>query len=57
VQTIDNLVQDFLAQKVIAVVGVSDRRETGSNRNYNKFKDGMMRRLWKMCGFLSVIGG
>lgn len=32
------LVQDFLAQKTIAVVGVSDRRETGSNASYRKFK-------------------
>ena len=36
---IDNLVQDFLAQKKIAVVGVSDKRETGCNSNYKKFKD------------------
>ena len=36
--TIDTLVQDFLAQKIIAVVGVSDRRETGANRNYKTFK-------------------
>jgi predicted CoA-binding protein len=36
---IDNLVQDFLAQKKIAVVGVSDKRETGCNLNYKKFKD------------------
>ncbi|HEU4745914.1 MAG TPA: CoA-binding protein [Anaerolineales bacterium] len=35
---IDNLVQDFLAQKVIAVVGVSNQRETGANRNYKTFK-------------------
>jgi len=35
---IDDLVQDFLAQKVIAVVGVSDKRETGANRNYKTFK-------------------
>ena len=35
---IDNLVQDFLAQKVIAVVGVSDQRETGANKNYKTFK-------------------
>lgn len=35
---IDHLVQDFLAQKVIAVVGVSDQRETGANRNYKIFK-------------------
>lgn len=32
------LVQDFLAQKKIAVVGVSDKRESGSNANYRKFK-------------------
>jgi uncharacterized protein len=35
---IDTLVQDFLAQKRIAVVGVSDRRETGCNLSYRKFK-------------------
>jgi uncharacterized protein len=36
--TIDRLVQDFLAQKKIAVVGVSDKRETGCNLGYRKFK-------------------
>ena len=36
---IDNMVKDFLAQKKIAVVGVSDKRETGCNLNYKKFKD------------------
>ena len=36
---IDNLVQDFLAQKKIAVVGVSNKRETGCNANYKRFKD------------------
>lgn len=36
--TIDNLVHDFLAQKIIAVVGVSDKRETGANLNYRTFK-------------------
>jgi predicted CoA-binding protein len=35
---IDTLVQDFLAQKKIAVVGVSDKRETGCNLAYRKFK-------------------
>jgi uncharacterized protein len=35
---IDNLVQDFLAQKKIAVVGVSDKRDTGCNLAYRKFK-------------------
>jgi predicted CoA-binding protein len=35
---IDSLVQDFLAQKKIAVVGVSDKRETGCNLAYRKFK-------------------
>jgi predicted CoA-binding protein len=35
---IDNFVQDFLAQKKIAVVGVSDKRETGCNLAYNNFK-------------------
>lgn len=38
-KNIDNLVQDFLAQKKIAVVGVSDKRETGCNLNYTKFKE------------------
>jgi predicted CoA-binding protein len=36
---IDELVQDFLAQKSIAVVGVSDRRETGCNAAYKRFKE------------------
>ena len=36
---IDNLVRDFLAQKKIAVVGVSDKRETGCNLAYKKFKE------------------
>ena len=35
---IDTLVQDFLAQKRIAVVGISDKRETGCNLSYRKFK-------------------
>ncbi len=35
---VDSLVKDFLAQKKIAVVGVSDKRETGCNLNYLKFK-------------------
>ena len=36
---IDILVKDFLAQKRVAVVGVSDRRETGCNLAYRRFKD------------------
>lgn len=36
---LDNLVQDFLAQKRIAVVGVSDKRETGCNAAYKRFKE------------------
>ena len=36
---IDDLVQDFLAQKKIAVVGVSDRRDTGCNMAYKRFRD------------------
>ena len=36
---IDTLVHDFLAQKKIAVVGVSDKRETGCNLSYRKFKE------------------
>lgn len=35
---IDHLVQDFLAQKAITVVGVSNQRETGANKNYKTFK-------------------
>jgi predicted CoA-binding protein len=35
---VDSLVKDFLAQKKIAVVGVSDKRETGCNLSYRKFK-------------------
>jgi len=36
---IDIMVEDFLAQKKIAVVGVSEKRETGSNMAYKKFKE------------------
>jgi hypothetical protein len=36
---IDPLIQDFLAQNKIAVVGVSDKRETGCNAAYKRFKD------------------
>jgi len=36
---IDPFVKDFLAQRTIAVVGVSDRRETGCNAAYRRFKD------------------
>ena len=36
--TIDSLVKDFLAQRKIAVVGVSDKRETGCNLAYRQFK-------------------
>ncbi|HLA07137.1 MAG TPA: CoA-binding protein [Anaerolineales bacterium] len=36
---IDSMVKDFLAQKKIAVVGVSDKRDTGCNLNYTKFKE------------------
>lgn len=35
---IDGLVQNFLAQEKIAVVGVSDQRETGCNLSYRTFK-------------------
>jgi predicted CoA-binding protein len=36
---IDTLVQDFLSQEKIAVVGVSDQRDTGCNLAYRKFKE------------------
>lgn len=36
---LDSLVEDFLAQKKIAVVGVSDKRETGCNLAYKKLKE------------------
>jgi len=36
---IDKLVDSFLAQKNIAIVGVSDQRETGCNLAYKKFKE------------------
>ena len=35
---IDNLVKDFLSQKKIGVVGVSDKRDTGCNLAYDNFK-------------------
>lgn len=36
---INHLVDDFLAARTIAVVGVSDRRETGCNAAYQRFKE------------------
>lgn len=36
---LDTMVNEFLAQKKIAVVGVSDKRETGCNMAYKKFKE------------------
>ena len=36
---VDNLVQEFLLQKKIAVVGVSEKRDTGCNLAYTKFKE------------------
>ncbi len=36
---LEPLVKDFLAQKRIAVVGVSDQRDTGCNLGYRKFKE------------------
>jgi uncharacterized protein len=36
---INTLVDEFFGLKRIAVVGVSDQRETGCNLNYKKFKD------------------
>lgn len=36
---LEPLVQAFLAQKKIAVVGVSEKRETGCNLAYKKFKE------------------
>jgi predicted CoA-binding protein len=36
---IDSLVKDFLSQKTIAVVGVSDQRETGCNTAYKRFTE------------------
>ena len=35
---LDSLVRDFLSQKKVALVGVSDKRETGCNLAYRKFK-------------------
>lgn len=35
---IDNLTRDFFSQKKIAIVGVSTKRDTGCNLNYDKFK-------------------
>lgn len=36
---VDEMVKSFLDQKKIAVVGVSDRRETGCNLAYKRFKE------------------
>jgi hypothetical protein len=53
---IDTLVQDFLAQKVIAVAGVSDKRETGANRNYRTFKEHGYR-VYSVNPCISAFGG
>ncbi len=36
--TIDPLIKEFLSQKRVTVVGVSDKRETGCNAAYRRFK-------------------
>jgi predicted CoA-binding protein len=36
---VDTLVEEFLAQEKIAIVGVSDLRETGCNAAYHRFKE------------------
>jgi predicted CoA-binding protein len=36
---LNSLVQDFLAQKRIAIVGVSDQRDTGCNLAYDRFSE------------------
>ncbi len=36
---VDTLVKDFLAQKKIAIVGVSEKRESGCNLAYSHFKN------------------
>ncbi|HEY6073257.1 MAG TPA: CoA-binding protein, partial [Anaerolineales bacterium] len=36
---IDDMVKDFLGQKKIAIVGISDKRDTGCNLAYRKFKE------------------
>jgi predicted CoA-binding protein len=36
---VDPLVEEFLAQDKIAVVGVSDQRDTGCNAAYHRFKE------------------
>jgi uncharacterized protein len=36
---LDNLVQSFLAQQKVAVIGVSDKRDTGCNLIYKKLKE------------------
>lgn len=38
-EKIEDLVHNFLAQKSIAVIGVSNKRETGCNLNYKRFKE------------------
>lgn len=38
-ERLENLVDDFLAQRSIAVVGVSDKRETGCNQAYRNFRE------------------
>ena len=53
---IEDLVRDFLAQKTIAVVGVSDKRETGCNLNYKRFKENGYR-VYAVNPHISVYDG
>lgn len=53
---IDSMVQAFLAQRSVAVVGVSDRRETGCNEVYRRFKAAGYR-VWPVNPRLSVHDG
>jgi predicted CoA-binding protein len=53
---IEDLVKDFLSQKTIAVIGVSDKRATGCNLNYEKFrKNGY--RVYTVNPHISVFDG
>lgn len=53
---IDRMVQGFLAQKEIAVVGVSDRRETGCNAVYRRFEQAGYR-VWPVNPRLTEFKG
>ena len=53
---VDDLVRDFMTVKSVAVVGVSDQRETGCNAVYERFRDAGYA-VWPVNPHLSEFDG